>query len=56
VIGPREGVDVHTAHKILEIHQIFVAVREGNLRVSPHLYNSTADLERLVEVLKLAHS
>lgn len=52
VIRPRDGSDVHTAHKILEMHQVFVAVREGNLRISPHLYNSTADLDRLLEVLK----
>jgi selenocysteine lyase/cysteine desulfurase len=30
---------------------VFVSVRGDNLRVSPHLYNSAADVERLLEAL-----
>jgi selenocysteine lyase/cysteine desulfurase len=31
---------------------IIVAVRGGRLRVSPHVYNTVEELERLVEVLQ----
>jgi selenocysteine lyase/cysteine desulfurase len=31
---------------------IIVNVRGGRLRVSPHAYNSVAEIERLVEVLE----
>lgn len=33
---------------------IDVALREGNIRVSPHLYNSSLDIEALLEVLASA--
>jgi cysteine desulfurase / selenocysteine lyase len=34
--------------------RIDVALREGNIRVSPHLYNSSADIESLLEVMASA--
>jgi cysteine desulfurase / selenocysteine lyase len=33
---------------------IDVALREGNIRVSPHLYNSSSDIEALLQVLASA--
>ena len=32
-------------------HRIIIAVREGRLRVSPHLYNTPEEIDRLVDVL-----
>jgi len=42
-----------TAHLFekLRAAQIFVSLREGALRISPHLYNSERDIDRLVAVL-----
>jgi selenocysteine lyase/cysteine desulfurase len=39
--------DVSALAKKLQAERIIVAARHGNLRVSPHFYNSEADLERL---------
>ncbi len=38
--------------KELEAKNIFIALREGFLRVSPHLFNNDNDIERLLEALK----
>jgi cysteine desulfurase/selenocysteine lyase len=35
----------------LRAAQIFVSLREGTLRISPHLYNSERDIDRLLAVL-----
>jgi selenocysteine lyase/cysteine desulfurase len=35
----------------LAARQIYVSVRGDNLRVSPHLYNSAAEVDRLLEAL-----
>lgn len=40
-----------TVRAALAAHQIHVSVRGANLRVSPHVYNDTADLMRLADVL-----
>jgi selenocysteine lyase/cysteine desulfurase len=42
-----------TAHLFekLRAAQIFVSLREGALRISPHLYNSERDIDRLLAVL-----
>ena len=32
-------------------HRIIIAVRSGRLRVSPHLYNTTEEIDRLIDVL-----
>jgi cysteine desulfurase/selenocysteine lyase len=39
--------DASALAKTLQEQRIVVAARHGNLRVSPHFYNSEADLERL---------
>ncbi len=36
----------------LSSEKIFTAVREGVLRISPHFYNTTDDIDRVVEVLR----
>jgi selenocysteine lyase/cysteine desulfurase len=37
-------------HK-LEASRVIVAMREGRIRVSPHLFNTLSDMERLIEVV-----
>jgi selenocysteine lyase/cysteine desulfurase len=34
--------------------QIYVAARLGRMRISPHVYNDEADVDRFVAVLKRA--
>jgi selenocysteine lyase/cysteine desulfurase len=36
----------------LEKENIFIAVREGYLRISPHLYNNEDDIKKLLTALK----
>jgi cysteine desulfurase / selenocysteine lyase len=47
--------DVHDHAKIQKHlqaeHRIVIAVREGRLRSSPHLYNTIEEIDRMVEVL-----
>jgi len=38
-------------HKILESKRIFIALREGYLRLSPHIYNNYKDVETLANEL-----
>lgn len=62
--GPERSTLVFISHKersrnhrvvdALARARIDVAVREGNIRVSPHLYNSSLDIEALLEVLASA--
>ncbi|MGB2644269.1 MAG: aminotransferase class V-fold PLP-dependent enzyme [Candidatus Acidiferrum sp.] len=46
-----------TAEKTAELHaklrkeNIIVSLREGNIRVSPHLYNTERDIDRLISVI-----
>lgn len=65
VISPREGgaasgivAFTSPTHDLVEMqqhleqeHRIIIAVREGRLRVSPHLYNTPEEIDRLIEVL-----
>lgn len=43
----------HTArlHRYLLERRIYVSLREGNIRVSPHFYNTEADIDRLSEAV-----
>jgi selenocysteine lyase/cysteine desulfurase len=36
----------------LTAHNVFVSVRGESVRVSPHLYNTEEDVDRLFEVLQ----
>jgi len=46
-----EMPDAARAHRALKAAGIVATVREGALRLSPHLYNTPAEMERVVEVL-----
>ncbi len=35
----------------LAAHRVYVSVRGDSIRVSPHLYNTAADVDRLLELL-----
>jgi selenocysteine lyase/cysteine desulfurase len=35
----------------LQAARVFVSLRDGNLRISPHVYNTAADVDRLLEIL-----
>jgi selenocysteine lyase/cysteine desulfurase len=39
----------------LRKERVFVSIRGDSIRIAPHLYNDMSDLERLFEVLRLAH-
>jgi cysteine desulfurase/selenocysteine lyase len=41
---------VHLYHK-LRAENVIVSLREGNIRVSPHLYNTERDIDRLIAVV-----
>lgn len=47
--------DVHDHHKIQKHlqaeHRIVIALREGRLRASPHMYNTIEEIDRMVELL-----
>jgi selenocysteine lyase/cysteine desulfurase len=51
VIRPRKADEVGAWEKRLSVAGFDIAVREGNLRISPHLHNSREDIAKLVEVL-----
>ncbi|MCF2136082.1 MAG: aminotransferase class V-fold PLP-dependent enzyme [Candidatus Thorarchaeota archaeon] len=44
--------NVEEIQKRLTEKQIHCSVRNGRLRVSPHFYNTTEDIDRLIEVLR----
>jgi selenocysteine lyase/cysteine desulfurase len=46
--------DAGRAYRALKGASIFGTVREGVVRLSPHLYNTPAELERVSEVLDAA--
>ncbi len=35
----------------LEARRLFISLRDGNLRISPHVYNDAADIDRCMEIL-----
>lgn len=47
----RAGMDTSRVKEALQAKQVFVSFRGNAIRVSPHLYNTTADMDRLVKVL-----
>jgi selenocysteine lyase/cysteine desulfurase len=50
-LGVPKGKDVETIRAKLAKEKIFVSVRGNFIRVSPHVYNSANDLQRLVRAL-----
>jgi len=44
--------EVAEAHRRLKAARIVTSLREGAIRLSPHLYNTVAEMERVVEVLE----
>jgi cysteine desulfurase/selenocysteine lyase len=51
VIRPRKTEKAAAWHERLSLAGFDVAVREGNLRISPHLHNSQEDIANLVATL-----
>ena len=57
--GPYGCFAARTPEKTAELYQklvkekIFTSLREGNIRVSPHLYNSERDIDRLIAAITL---
>jgi cysteine desulfurase / selenocysteine lyase len=54
VFGHRQAGRTPGLHRRLADAGVDVAFRRGNLRVSPHLYNTAADIDRALEVLDSA--
>ncbi len=52
-VGTRRTGEAATMHKKLEESQVFVSLREGALRISPHLYNTESDMARLISILSV---
>jgi selenocysteine lyase/cysteine desulfurase len=50
-VGARKQEKTAHLFEKLRAAQIFVSLREGSLRISPHLYNSERDIDRLLAVL-----
>jgi len=48
------GKDTARLFQILSKEKILVSFRENSIRVSPHFYNSSGDIQRLIQVLKKA--
>ena len=62
VSSPRDGIhasgivslelpDAPRAYAALRRHGIVTSLREGSIRIAPHLYNTTEDLQRVGQVL-----
>jgi cysteine desulfurase / selenocysteine lyase len=55
--GPYACFSARTVEKTAEIYKklqaenVFVSLREGNLRVSPHVFNTERDIDRLIAVV-----
>lgn len=49
---PPETYSAADLHRALLEKQVYISLREGYLRVSPHLYNNTQDVDRLFAELK----
>ncbi|HWO56584.1 MAG TPA: aminotransferase class V-fold PLP-dependent enzyme [bacterium] len=45
------GPQTKDLHRRLTAQRIYVSLREGNIRVSPHFYNTAADVDRLATAM-----
>jgi selenocysteine lyase/cysteine desulfurase len=50
-IRPREGISAELP-KALREAKVFVSIRGDSIRVAPHLYNRSEDIDLLFEVLR----
>jgi selenocysteine lyase/cysteine desulfurase len=46
--------DVGGAFRSLKAGRVICGMREGAIRLSPHLYNTVAEMERVVDILEQA--
>ena len=51
MFGHRDADQTEALYERLTAAGVDVALRRGQLRVSPHLYNAEADIDRALEVL-----
>ncbi len=51
VVSHREPTRTRDLFELLTNEGIDISLREGNLRISPHLYNTSEDIDRLLSVL-----
>lgn len=51
-IGMIGGPRCRDLHQHLKARQIHTSFREGNIRVSPHFYNTEGDADRLIEAVR----
>ena len=51
-----DTMDMETLQEQFKLNQVVVSVRGNYVRVSPHLYNTKEDLEKLVQCFRLAIS
>lgn len=49
-----EQIEIEDIKNKLEEQRIFISVRGNSIRVSPHLYNTSYDIGRLIEILMIA--
>lgn len=45
-----------TIYETLKLEKIDISIREGNLRISPHLYNTIEQIDELLSLLHLEKS
>jgi selenocysteine lyase/cysteine desulfurase len=50
-VSPRNGSSSAEIHRTIEEQGIDVALRSGYLRIAPHLYNTTEDIDRALDAL-----
>ena len=52
-LAARHAEHTHELHEHLRQEKIFVSLREGTIRIAPHLYNTERDIVRLITVLSV---